>query len=141
MASELLCVTHNNVKDLARGQLEMGRNAKATSGCVINVVCVRLRCPCRPHYLGRLALQCQMCYTEPRRSGNAPSVMKFTWHLRLIMACTGFYSAPLCKRCTSYGNSVCLSVHPSVRPSHAGIVSKRRHVARCSLHCRIAKCV
>ena len=30
--------------------------------------------------------------------------------------------------------SVCLSV----RPSHAGIVSKRRHVARCSLHCRIA---
>jgi len=25
-----------------------------------------------------------------------------------------FYSAPLCKRCTSYGNSVCLSVCPSV---------------------------
>jgi len=47
------------------------------------------------------------------------------------------YSAPLCKRCIGYGNSVCLSV----RPSHAGIVSKRRHVARCSLHCRIAKCV
>ena len=33
------------------------------------------------------------------------------------------------------------SVRPSVCPSHAGIVSKRRHVARCSLHCRIAKCV
>ena len=33
------------------------------------------------------------------------------------------------------------SVHPSVCPSHAGIVSKRRHVARCSLHCWIAKCV
>jgi len=33
--------------------------------------------------------------------------------------------------------SVCLSV----RPSHAGIVLKRRHVARCSLHYRIAKCV
>jgi len=33
------------------------------------------------------------------------------------------------------------SVCPSVRLSHAGIVSKRRHVARCSLHCRIAKCV
>ena len=33
--------------------------------------------------------------------------------------------------------SVCLSV----RPSHAGIVSKRRHVARCSLHRWIAKCV
>jgi len=45
------------------------------------------------------------------------------------------------KRCTSYGNSVRLSVHPSVRLSHAGIVSKRRHVARCSLHCQIAKFV
>ena len=54
------------------------------------------------------------------------------------------YSAPQCshcKRCTSYSISVCLSVRPSVRLSHAGIVSKRRHVARCSLHCHIAKCV
>ena len=25
-----------------------------------------------------------------------------------------FYSVPLCKRCTSYGNSVCLSVRLSV---------------------------
>ena len=50
---------------------------------------------------------------------------------------TSFYSAPHCKRCTSYGNSVC----PSVRLSHAGIVSKRLHVARCNLHCQIAKCV
>ena len=33
------------------------------------------------------------------------------------------------------------SVCPSVCPSHAGIVSKRRHVARCSLHCSIAKCL
>ena len=31
--------------------------------------------------------------------------------------------------------SVCLSVPPS----HAGIMSKRRHVARCSLHCQIAQ--
>ena len=30
---------------------------------------------------------------------------------------------------------------PSVRLSHAGIVSKRRHVARCSLHHWMAKCV
>ena len=49
------------------------------------------------------------------------------------------------KRCISYGNSVRQSVRPSVRlsvcQSHAGIVSKRRHVARCSLHCCIAKCV
>ena len=42
-----------------------------------------------------------------------------------------------CKRCISYSNSVRLSV----RPSHADIVSKRRHVARCSLHRWIAKCV
>jgi len=34
-----------------------------------------------------------------------------------------------------------LSVCPSVHPSHAGIASKRRHIARCSWHCRIAKCV
>jgi len=32
----------------------------------------------------------------------------------------------------------CLSVCLSVRLSHAGIVSKRRHVTRCSLHCQIA---
>jgi len=56
-----------------------------------------------------------------------------------------FYSAPQCshcKRCTSYSNSVCLSVCLSVRLSVTrGIVSKRRHVARCSLHRWIAKCV
>ena len=50
-----------------------------------------------------------------------------------------------CKRCISYGNSVRLSVCPSVclsvRLSHAGIVSKRRNVARCSFHRWIAKCV
>ena len=54
-----------------------------------------------------------------------------------------------CKRCTSYSNSVrpsvrlsvCLSVCLSVRLSHYSIVSKRLHVARCSLHCQIAKCV
>jgi len=55
-----------------------------------------------------------------------------------------YYSAPHCshcKRCTSYGNfvrlSVRLSVCPSVHLSHAGIVSKRRRIARCSLHYRI----
>jgi len=37
--------------------------------------------------------------------------------------------------------SVCPSVCPSVRLPHAGIVSKRLHVARCSLHCQITKCV
>jgi len=45
------------------------------------------------------------------------------------------YSTPQCshcKRCTSYSNSVRLSI---CLP-HAGIVSKRRHVARCNLHIR-----
>ena len=31
------------------------------------------------------------------------------------------------------------SVCPSVRLSHAGIVSKRRHIARCSLYCQIER--
>jgi len=60
----------------------------------------------------------------------------------------GFYSAPQCshcKRCISYSNSVRpsarLPVCPSVCLSHAGITSKRLHVARCSLHCQIGKCV
>jgi len=48
-----------------------------------------------------------------------------------------FYSAPQCshcKRCTSlqFRLSVRLCVCPSVRLTHAGIVSKRRDVARCS---------
>jgi len=49
------------------------------------------------------------------------------------------------KRCISYSisvhPSVCLSVRPSVCLSHAGIVSKRRHIARSSLHRWITKCV
>ena len=46
---------------------------------------------------------------------------------------THFYSAVLA--------TAIPSIHPSVRLSHAGIVSKRLHVARRSLHCQIAKCV
>jgi len=46
-------------------------------------------------------------------------------------------------RCVLVSSFLFPSVCPSVRlsQSHAGIVSKRRHVARCSLHCQIAKCV
>jgi len=50
-------------------------------------------------------------------------------------------SAVLATAIPSVRPSVRLSVCLSVRPSHAGIVSKRRHVARCSLHRWIAKCV
>jgi len=46
-----------------------------------------------------------------------------------------FYSSPQCshcKRCTRCGNSV----RTCVCLLHDGIVSKRLHVARCSLHCQ-----
>ena len=46
-------------------------------------------------------------------------------------------SAVLATAIPSVRPSVCLSI----RLSHAGIVSKRRHVARCSFHRWIAKCV
>jgi len=61
----------------------------------------------------------------------------------LALVCINFINGCVymlhCKRCISYSNSVRPSVRLSVRPSHAGIVSK--HVARCSLHRWIAKCV
>ena len=60
-----------------------------------------------------------------------PSCQFFTAHA--MLALQALY--------ISYSNSVCQSVRPSVRPSHTGIVSKRRHVARCSLHRCIAECV
>jgi len=53
MVSELLSTTHKNANDLAHGRLGMGRKAKATSGCLINIVRVRPRCLSRPRYLGR----------------------------------------------------------------------------------------
>ena len=58
----------------------------------------------------------------------------------LLMFVLGFYSAPQsshCKRCTSYGNSVRLSVRLFV--CHTLVLCQ--NVARCSLHCQIAKCV
>ena len=64
--------------------------------------------------------------------------------LAVIPACdifTARCNARIASAVLCYGNSVCLSVCPSVRWTQAGIVSKRRHVARCSLHCQIAKCV
>jgi len=48
-----------------------------------------------------------------------------------------FYST----RNARIASAVLATAIPSVRPLHAGIVSKRRHVAWCSLHRWIAKCV
>jgi len=64
-----------------------------------------------------------------------------TLHLRDVAMATTFYSA----RNTRIASAVLATAIPSVRLSvclsHAGIVSKRRHIARCSLHRWIAKYV
>ena len=43
------------------------------------------------------------------------------------------------ERCNTYINSVCLSVCPSVRPSHAGTLSRRMNIGLRGLHCEVAK--
>jgi len=52
-----------------------------------------------------------------------------------------FYSARNDRIASAVLATAVPSVSLSVCPSHAGIVSKRRHVARCSLQRWIAKCV
>ena len=56
-------------------------------------------------------------------------------------SCPGFTASRHARIASAVLSTAIPSVRPSVRLSHAGIVSKRRHVARCSLHCQIAKCV
>jgi len=60
---------------------------------------------------------------------------------------TSFYSARNARIASAVLATAIPSVRPSVclsvRPSHAGIVSKRQHVARCSLHrwmCLVLHC-
>jgi len=43
------------------------------------------------------------------------------------------------ERCNTYSNSVCLSVRPSVRLSHAGTLSRRMNIGLRGLHCEVAK--
>jgi len=54
---------------------------------------------------------------------------------------SSFYSARNARTASAVLGTSIPSVRLSVCPSHAGIVSKLRHVARCSLHRWIAKCV
>jgi len=78
MVSELLCTTHKNANNLACSRLWMRRKANTMSGgCLINVVCVRLRCPCRPRYLGwpecKTPMQSEFCtWQNSVRGARAP---------------------------------------------------------------------
>jgi len=77
-----------------------------------------------------------------RRIRSRMCCMEWSWLTPITPNYPYFYSARsariasavLATAIPSVRLSVCLSIRPSVRPSHAGIVSKRRHVARCSLH-------
>ena len=59
----------------------------------------------------------------------------------LLSSSLRFYSACNARIASAVSATAIPSICLSVCPSHAGIVSKRRHVARCSLHRWIAKCV
>ena len=73
------------------------------------------------------------------RAGTCPRPFAPAW-LRLLS--TPVFTA---RRNARIASAVLAKTIPSVCPSvclsHAGIVSKRLYVARCSLHCHIAKCV
>ena len=79
----------------------------------------------------------QICFPWPsvcwRRAANHA-------HFRHRQPC-GFTARRNARIVSAVLATAILSVCPSVRLSHASIVSKRLHVARCSLHCQIAKCV
>jgi len=91
----------------------------------------------RTMYCGRLVAHLTYCWALVmaalwNRAGHYSFILLFVLSIFL------FFSAPQCSHCkhyTSYSNSVRLSVCLS----YAGIVSKWLHVARCSLHCQIAK--
>ena len=90
-------------------------------------------------YRTRILLWCSMVWMKIRKYAN----LQLTWTYEV---CTYiFYSARNARIASAVLAtaipSVRLSVRPTVCPTHAGIVSKRRHVARCSLHRWIAKCI
>jgi len=81
------------------------------------------------------------CYANITRTRNVSEYM-LVLALCLVFLFTARRNAGIASAVLAIAiPSVCPSVRLSVRPSHAGIVSKRRHVARRSLHFRIAKYV
>jgi len=76
------------------------------------------------HQLDHMQIICTLLQTDNHISTS--SLNFFTGKIRIA-------SAVLATAIPSVRLSVCLS--------HAGIVSRRLHVALCSLHCQIAKCV
>jgi len=88
-------------------------------------------CPLVVHYWVDLqSVHRFRCYDDIAPNANCQ------WVLVLVL-CLVF----TVRRNARIASAVLATAVPSVCLSHAGIVSKRRHVARYSLHCLIAKCV
>ena len=71
----------------------------------------------------------------------APKKADMLLFIKHSLPLISFYSACNARIASAVLATAIPSVRLSVCPSHAGIVSKRRHVAWCSLHRWIAKCV
>ena len=102
---------------------------------------------------------CSLGGASVRYGGTLASPGKYNWTVRLRWLCglmsnyfdhlfklssdsfhlisVSFYSACNAGIASAVLATAIPPVCPSVRPSHAGIVSKRRHVARCSKMCLV----
>ena len=83
--------------------------------------------------LFRLELRVELFF-EPSKASRTGSIFANVRRSGIAR----FYSARNARIASAVLATAIPSVRPSVRPSHTGIVSKRRHVARCSLHRLIA---
>ena len=72
---------------------------------------------------------------------NCDTLCRLSLLSDLCMRSPHFYSARNARIASAVLATAIPSVCLSVRPTHAGIVSKRRHVAWYSLQCQIAKCI
>ena len=102
-------------------------------------------CPCYS-LLSGVRVHLMLCFKIINAPKNCPRGLKATLVNQLLRIgelegkCL-IFTARRSARIASAVLAIAIpSACPSVRLSHAGSVSKRRHVARCSVHCRIAKC-